>query len=150
MKKLVLSLAFLSLVVFYSGCNTGSDATAVNNEVAKARVTEYLNYMVAGQTDKMQDFIAPSYIQAANIDFSRDKINTYFPKGFVIDEAYKSTDLSNAINVVVRLKYDGGEFLNKLTFVVFNDNGKVVFYPGNYDPNSKYLDPWYRAESINQ
>lgn len=151
MKKLTYHLAILSLFLFLSGCGSGNESSTLNDQSASVKVAEFLKIMITDQRPKtMIDFIAPSYIKAAKFDPAEYTVNTYYPKTYKIEEVFPSPDLSTAVNVVAVIYGENEGWAHRLTFVVFNDNGKLVFYPGSHDTQTKYIDPWYRIQEYVQ
>lgn len=151
MRRLISSVGVLAIVLFFAGCGSGSDAIQLNQQTAQAKVTEFLQIMVTDQRPKtLMDFIAPSYLKAAKIDAAAFTVNSYYPKTFKIEQSYPSTDLSNAINVVAVIAGEGNGWAHRLTFVVFNDNGKLVLFPGKHDNDTKFVDPWYSIQEYVQ
>ncbi len=151
MRRMISSVGVLAVVLFFAGCGSSSESLQLNEQTAQAKVTEFLKIMVTDQRPKtMMDFIAPSYLKAAKIDAATFTVNTYYPKSFTIEQSYPSTDLSNAINVVAVVAGENNGWAHRLTFVVFNDNGKLVFYPGKHDNDTKFVDPWYSIKEYVQ
>jgi hypothetical protein len=131
----------------YSGCSSGKESQGDLQVLAHDKVSEFLNIMITDQRPKtLMDFISASYIKAAGISVDQFSVNTYYPKTFVIERTFASPDLAGAMNIVAKISGANNGFVHRLTFVVFNDNGVVSFYPGAHDMATKYVDPWFKSE----
>lgn len=147
MRKTISLLGLAAVIFFFAGCGSTQESGGDLQGKSVAKVTEFLQFMTAeNRPANLMDFISPSYIKAAGINPSEYMVNTYYPKSFIIERSYPSPDVTNSYNVVATITGENGGWAHRLTFVVFNDNGKLTFYPGKVATDSKFIDPWYTIE----
>ena len=147
MRKTISLLGLAAVIIFFAGCGSTQESSGDLQGKSVAKVTEFLQIMTGGNKPAtLMDFISPSYIKAAGINAAEFSVNTYFPKTFIIERSYPSPDVTNSYNVVAKIVGEGGNWAHRLTFVVFNDNGKLTFYPGKVASDIKFIDPWYTIE----
>lgn len=147
MRKTISLFGLAAVIFFFAGCSSTQESGEDTQVKSVAKVTEFLQIMTSeNRATNLMDFISPSFIKSAGINASEYMVNTYYPKSFKIERSYPSPDLTNSYNVVATISGENGGWSHRLTFVVFNDNGKLTFYPGKIASDSKYIDPWFSIE----
>jgi hypothetical protein len=123
------------------GGGTGGGTTPTATE-SRNIVTDILYDMVNDQDNfgtGARKYIAPSYYKKNKIDKFDYQINYYSPSGSEI-ESVEDDGMVSAL-----IWGSGKSWINRLTFKVVKEGGKVYVYPKGHTDNF-YIHPWYEVE----
>ncbi|MHB1277992.1 MAG: hypothetical protein ACYC1Q_06305 [Bacteroidia bacterium] len=120
----------------------GTGGTVPTATESRKIVTDLL-YDMVNDADNFgtgaRKYIAPSYYKKNNIDKYDYQINYYSPSGSEIKT------VGNDGMVIALIWGSGKSWINKLTFKVVKEGGKVYVYPKGHTDNF-YIHPWYEVE----
>ncbi len=123
----------------------GGTGGAVPTATEARKIVTDLLYDMVNDADNFgtgaRKYIAPSYYKKNYIDKYDYQINYYSPTGSEIKT------VGNDGMVTAHIWGSGKSWINKLTFKVVKEGGKVYVYPKGHTDNF-YIHPWYEVETV--